>query len=439
MDKLKALFRETSRRTFMQRGLLGVTGSAFALGRSSRVFAQDVIEITSWCVSGPRFEIPQKALIPLFRKKFPNIAVKIVDSPWGQFYQNVAVALAGGATRYDTIFHDYLVIPAQAEAGWLTPLDEYLDADPAFKKSVLDDIPPNVIDLYTYKGALYALPPDANLQLMFWRKDVLEKAGIAPPDTWEEVREAAKELTGGDQYGFVAGLQRGMFAYSVFASMLYSYGGAIYDDDTFEVKVESDAGLTALSLLQELMKYGDPVSLNATNDQVIRAFSSGRSVLAPCEWGGAGFTNKEFNEYADVTGTKIVPAGKGPGSGNFPLMGGLGFTIPAKSTKKNAVWKWIRFVLSDDAEIQETWVKTSGQPTRLSVLKKFAPTFPLFGALAESLPVALPHPRLPEAGELFDKIGTEVSFVLTGEKAPEVALKDMKDQVTKVFQTAGYL
>ena len=273
-----------SRRSFIAGAAVGAGGLGLAT-KATRAFAQSKVDILSWCVAGPRFEPPQKALIALFQKRHPNIGVTIETSPWGEFYQKVAVALAGGATQYDTIMHDYSVLPAQAGAGWLTPLDAYIDADPDFKKSVWSDVPENVLNLWSNKGKQYGLPPDGNTQLMYWRSDILDKAGVKPPETWDDVIEAAKELTGGDQYGFVCSLQRGIWDYSVFASILQSHGGQVYDPATFKVTLDSEPAIKALNVLKTLLKYADPVTLNASNDDVIRSFASGRGVLAPCEWG----------------------------------------------------------------------------------------------------------------------------------------------------------
>src|SRR6202012_475536 len=152
-----------SRRSFL--GGAAVMGGGFPLlGMGTRAFAQSKVDIVSWCVAGPRFEPPQKALIALFQKRHPNIGVTIETSPWGEFYQKVAVALAGGATQYDTIMHDYSLLPAQAGAVSLTPLDSYIDADPDFKKSVWSDVPENVLKLWSYKDKQYGLPPDGNTQ-----------------------------------------------------------------------------------------------------------------------------------------------------------------------------------------------------------------------------------------------------------------------------------
>ena len=54
----------------------------------------------------------------------------------------------------------------------------------------------------TYDGQLYGLQPGANTLAIFYNKDVLAKAGVQPPKTWDELKTAAKKLTSGKQYGF---------------------------------------------------------------------------------------------------------------------------------------------------------------------------------------------------------------------------------------------
>ena len=54
----------------------------------------------------------------------------------------------------------------------------------------------------TYDGKLYGLQPGANTLAIFYNKDVLEKAGVKPPTTWDELKTTAKKLTTDKQYGF---------------------------------------------------------------------------------------------------------------------------------------------------------------------------------------------------------------------------------------------
>ena len=53
----------------------------------------------------------------------------------------------------------------------------------------------------------------------------------------------------------------------------------------------------------------------------------------------------------------------------------------------------------------------------------------MYTALAASLPVARPYPNIPEGTEIMDKMGTEVSLVMTGDKSPEEAAEDMEARV----------
>ena len=91
------------------------------------------------------------------------------------------------------------------------------------------------MDLYRDKpaaegGILYGLPPDSNCQLQYYRLDILEQAGIdGPAETWDEAIEIAKTLaeSGVKQTGTT--LKRGLFAGTVFITILRSYGGDWFD------------------------------------------------------------------------------------------------------------------------------------------------------------------------------------------------------------------
>ena len=47
-----------------------------------------------------------------------------------------------------------------------------------------------------------ALQPVTNTIAIFYNKDILAKAGVEPPKTWAELKDSAKKLTEGKQYGF---------------------------------------------------------------------------------------------------------------------------------------------------------------------------------------------------------------------------------------------
>ena len=181
-------------------------------------------------------------------------------------------------------------------------------------------------------GVLYGLPPDGNCQLMVYRKDAFEAAGItALPETWPEAIEVAKELTGGNQYGFTATLRRGYWATHCFNTIFWSHGGEWFGNGYNEPPtLNVEAGVMALEILLALMPYAAPGTLNAVDDEANALITTGSAVFAPNLWGGSVWTAEKTNpQFYDQIGVDIVPKGTTPESDHRPIMGGLGLFIPS--------------------------------------------------------------------------------------------------------------
>ena len=76
----------------------------------------------------------------------------------------------------------------------------------------------------------------------------------------------------------------------------------------------SDAGYEALRVIQELMKYAHPVSANATEDEVNKAFAEGSALYGPLCWGTAVLNDPSFTKFADSIYFDLPPVGKSSGS-----------------------------------------------------------------------------------------------------------------------------
>jgi multiple sugar transport system substrate-binding protein len=410
-----------------------------ALPMSRSKAAQTTIKL--WAASGQRWEFANRGVVPLFQKTHPDIAVDITATPIANFGSKVAAAMAAGSTEWDVIQLDYAQLPQFAAAHWVEPLDQWIDADAAYKES-LKDIPDPVLKLYQLDGQQWGVPADSNATMTYYRADILDKYGMKPPQTWDECIEIARELhsknTG--QYGYIASLARGLFAYLGILPVIWSYGGELWDEKTFEVKVDkTDAGVKALKVLKELVKYGDPVTVNATDDEQNNSMASGTAVLAPSAWGNTVMTNKKFSKFWDVTKTTTVPAGN-PGL-KTPVMGGLGHMVVAKSQHKKEAWEYVEMVTSGDKAVGKAWVDASGQPSRVSILTDpdISGQFPYFVTLADTLKIARRYGGgIPEAYAIGDVIGTTVSSVITGQLEVEPGAKKIGDDIYDFLKSNGY-
>ena len=96
--------------------------------------------------------------------------------------------LAAGDKNMDIINMDTIYTPEFAEAGWMTEMTG------ANKEDALDDVLHGPAESVTWKDKVYGIPTNTNVQLLWYRKDLVPK----PPETWDEMIEMAKKLPPGE-------------------------------------------------------------------------------------------------------------------------------------------------------------------------------------------------------------------------------------------------
>jgi ABC-type glycerol-3-phosphate transport system substrate-binding protein len=446
--------RLTRREIMVRATALGISGSVLAgylAAGSQSIAAQSLsARLVSWCPSGQRWELPQRGVYPLFQESFPDIEIEWIAEPIADYIPKTVTQMAAGSDRYDILHNDYQIVPQLIAMGALEPIEPYLDADPQYKADILADVPENVMDLYRDRpasegGILYGLPPDSNCQLQYYRSDVLEQAGIdQPAETWDEAIMIAEELAQGGTPQTGTTLRRGLFAGTVFITVLRCYGGDWFDamePGAYNPTLNTDAGASALDVILRLVPHLEASSLNASDDESNPAMAAGAWTYAPVQWGGTTMNDPSFTEYHEEWKTTRVPRGDVDNGDHRPHMGGLGMLIPAQSNNKEAAWEFIKFCCSGDNQdprIGEAWVENTGQPARASLLQEYAPIRAHFTALQESLPTSMRYPPLTTTAALYESIGNEVAAVALGEKDIEAALSDMDTAARQIMEDAGY-
>ncbi|WP_409368507.1 ABC transporter substrate-binding protein [Lysinibacillus sp. 38-6] len=145
-------------------------------------------EITVWhsFTQGPRLEFMQAAA-DTFMKEHPKVKIKIETFAWPEFYTKWTTGLQSGQVPdVSTALPNHVVELIDVDA--LVPLNDVIDNigrdrfyEAPLKEGTVDD-------------NNYSIPLYSHAQVMWYRKDLLEAAGLEVPKTWDELFETAKKL-----------------------------------------------------------------------------------------------------------------------------------------------------------------------------------------------------------------------------------------------------
>jgi multiple sugar transport system substrate-binding protein len=397
------------------------------------------VELTIITLTGPRYQFATEGMVEEFNATHPDIEVVVESFPHEEYVGRMAMEVAGLGTTYDLQWIDYKFIGGWADAGYLLPIDEYLEKDAEFWEDFQGDVYPTILNMYEYKDHWYALPNDGNTEVFFYRKDLLEEAGVEPPQTWEELLEVAPKLHNPPDVYAICGNFARFWATDFWLSLFYSQDQQVWDE-SYVPQMESPEAIWAAEAFMELAEYAPPEAVTWEEADVYEAMgSAGICAMAPAQWGGSVLTNPELARFADNIGVTLVPSIDPEGEMRVLPMGGFGMGINANTPYPDEAWEYIKFHL--DRANQQMLVGYTGQPARTSALTdpvnvEMAPYFP---ALSENLQYAKPRPVIAEYAQAEQIIGVELNEMLLGNKTPEEAMTDANELVKEVLIDSGKL
>lgn len=221
-----------------------------------------VIEITMWI---PR----DQDRVQQWYEKTVNEFNRIYE---GKIHLNLDVILRGGRFNYeyevnaaaisgglpDILAIDGPNIPYYAENGILVPIDAYFSPDE------LSDFLPGLLEQGRYNNKTYAIGQNESTVVLFYNKDIFDKAGIEVPHelkdawTWEQYYAISKQLTTDEIKGTTMFNDYGEWITYCFEQLWISNGTDIVSEDgeSFEGYLNSDEGVEAIRVLQVMANEG---------------------------------------------------------------------------------------------------------------------------------------------------------------------------------------
>jgi multiple sugar transport system substrate-binding protein len=292
--------------------------------------------------------------------------------------------------------------------------------------------------LITVGGQVVAVAFMANAQHLFYRKDILEQAGLAVPTTYEEVIAAARTI---EEQGimddpFAMNTATGWNLGEEFVNMYMGYGGEFFVPGTAQPAINNEAGVRTLETLKALTELSNPDFLTFDSNATQALWEADRLALATM-WGsrGAGILDGE-GSTAEVVDATILAVAPTVGGGTIPAttLWWDGFTIASNISDEDAEATFIALVhaispdlLADSSDLA-VWLIDGYEPTPVAA-----------GVSASARAGARPYPMLPYMGLLHTALGNELSDFLQGNESAEQALADVEAAYVTAAREQGFL
>jgi N,N'-diacetylchitobiose transport system substrate-binding protein len=373
----------------------------------------------------PKLQGVIKGYATAFEAKNPGTKVEIQFVPWAQAHDKFTTAIAGGK------------VPDVAEMG-TTWTPEFADQG-AFEEVTAasgGDYVSSLIDAATLDGKVYGKPWYAGARALIYRKDVLAKAGVQPPKTWEDLQAAAaaikSKVKGVYPMGYT-GLTEHMYLPTIWQA-----GGEIatQDGSSWKSALNSPEAADAIKFYTDFYKSGEApkAAIGWEEPDAQEAFVNGDIAMLIA----GGWTYNSIlatkPELKSKIGTTLEPAG--PSGKDTAFAGGSHLVVFNESKNRETANAFVDFMLQADnlnkftSEIgflpgTKSGIQASGyldDPT----LKPFAEQ------LLDHSAVYPPSPRWGalEGANIFDG---EIQKVMKGQQTPQQAADNLAKKMDEEF------
>jgi multiple sugar transport system substrate-binding protein len=367
-----------------------------------------------------------RKLVEEFNKTHPNIQVTYKPLPAGELRDRLTTWLAAKDESLDVLGIDVVWPSEFARAGWIVPLDDLMDASMKDKtKTGYLQAPLNAV---TVDGKIYGLPWNSTGGLLYYRKDILEKEGLQPPKTWDELIAQAETLGKKNNInGFVGQYKQYEGLVTNVLEFFESYNGHILDDKGKPI-VNSPENLKALNTMLKLKPFM-PAGVNTYQEKESQeTFINGNAVFLR-SWNSAWpLIEKEGSQVKGKAG--IAPLPKGDNGKDVSTLGGWNLAISKFSKHPKESFEFIKWMT--DAQQQKVKAIDGGRlPTDKSLYqdKDVLAKNPAFKDFYDVLTGGVSRPKSAKYGKVSEAIQMEISAAFNGQKKPEQALADLQKKL----------
>ncbi|TRW80436.1 ABC transporter substrate-binding protein [Mycolicibacterium sp. 018/SC-01/001] len=364
-----------------------------------------------------------KGLIAQYNKDHPDVKVNELYSSNDLVLQKVLTAVRGGSAP-DVAYMFGSWSPNIAQ------ILQVVDMASEVKKPdwQWDDFYPAEREAATVGDKVVGVPALVDNLAIVYNKKLFADAGVAPPSpdwTWDDFRAAAAKLTDPSmgQYGWLIPADGSEDTVWHYIPMLWEAGGDILSPDNEKAVFNSEAGVKALTVLQQMAVQDKSLYLDTTNENGPKLMNSGKvAMLVTGPW--------DLSQLSDIDyDVQVMPTFAGSPGGHQTIAGPDNWVVfDNGDKKKQAAIDFVKW-LSAPEQVKAFSLGTGDLPIRQSVgndqavLDKLNQNVPGTAAFVQNLNnVKKVRPTVEQYPDVSDALGQAIVAVMLGKQQPADAL-----------------
>lgn len=409
-----------------RRGALGLLAGAAASGLAGCVGRGDGTTLRFWAMGNEGDHVG--ALIPEFERRNPGVKVRVQIVPWTAAHEKLLTSYAG----------DSLPDVSQIGNTWVSELSAIgaLSPTPASASDLLTDQFPAVLETNRIGGLSMATPWYVDTRLIYYRSDLLERAGYAAvPTTWAEWKRAmhaVKRAAGGDNFAVLLPVNE----FEQLLTLGLQGDEPLLKDDATRGNFSSPSFVAALAFYKSLFdeKLAPLVSASQISN-VWTEFARGYfSFYFSGPWTIGDFKRRLPPETRWMTGG--VPGPTGPGAS---APGGSSLAVFRSSPHQEAAWKLVRYLLEQPVQVKFNEI-TGDLPARQSAwIAPAVANDPYIAAFNGQLARAKAVPKAPEWERVVTEMQVVAERMVRGEYTPETAGAEIDRRADRLLEKRRWM
>lgn len=394
---------------------------------------------------GPRAEYMERKAEE-FEEAHPDVDITIEAFSWDEFQTKWTTGLAAGQVPdLSSALPNQVVEMLNVDA--LAPLDDVIDeiGRDRFAETALGE--------GTKDGTSYSIPLYSHAQVMWYRSDLLEAAGLDVPETWDELKEAAVALTDGDHFGLSVPMGTNDFIATRFLNLYLQSAGETLLTEDGHANLTSDAAIDGIEYWVDMYHETSPAgSVNYNVLDQATLYYQGKTAFdfnSGFQIGGVLSTSPDLADHIAAAPLPRLNADDEPYGGETA---NIATVVWDQGENKPAAKAFLATLFEDDDYIEFLHAVPGGMLPSLSdisenpayqddeTLQKYADTVK---AIEDAIPMGtamgMEDGPLVQSGILTSQGVIEKMFqeiVLNGTDV-EQAAKAAEEQLEQLFITAG--